>query len=230
MSKNFLANKSAYDITKFTTLDFKDHLSCIIWFAKCNMRCPYCYNSTIVDGEGISSNEELLNFLKLRRGKLDGVVLSGGECTLNPYIIELCKEIKALDYDIKIDTNGLKPDVLKELIDLSLIDFIALDYKAPANKFKAITKNSQIEKFYATLDMLINTNFPFETRTTYHSALLNIDDINEIIEDLDNRNYKGTYYIQNYLHVEDTIEKLPEFSTPINKKLLKDLLPIEIRN
>ncbi len=194
------------------------------------MRCPYCYNPQIVHGEGILTNEELLSFLKSRIGKLDSVVLSGGECTLNPDIIELCEEIKELRFKIKIDTNGLNPDVLKELIDFSLVDFIALDYKAPADKFKAITKNDSIEKFYKTLDMLIDKKFPFETRTTVHSDLLNEEDINSIILDLSRRKYTGIYYLQNYLHVDETMEKLPEFSSPINKSLLNNIIPISFRN
>ena len=194
------------------------------------MRCPYCYNADIVHGEGKLSNKELLDFLKTRVGRLDGVVLSGGECTLNPTIVELCEEIKELGFKIKVDTNGLNPDVIKELIEFSLIDFVALDYKAPPKKFQEITKNSSIEKFYTTLDMLIDKNFPFETRTTVHTNLLNEDDINEIIKDLAQRKYSGTYYLQNYLHVEGTMEKLPEFSQPLNLSLLNKNIPIQIRN
>jgi len=230
LKKNFLARKSVFDITKFTTLDFKDHLACIFWFAKCNMRCSYCYNANIVHGKGTLSNEELLSFLKSRVGKLDGVVLSGGECTLNPDIVELCEEIKELGFKIKIDTNGLNPDVLKELIDYSLVDFVALDYKAPAEKFKLITQNGQIEKFYKTLDMLIDKKFPFETRTTVHSDLLKEDDINSIILDLSERKYAGTYYLQNYLHVEDTIGYVSDHSEPIDKTLISNVIPIEFRN
>ena len=194
------------------------------------MRCSYCYNSKIVEGEGILSNEEVFNFLKSRIGKLDGVVLSGGECTLNPDIIELCEEIKELGFKIKIDTNGLNPDVLRDLVDFSLVDFIALDYKAPAEKFKKITKNAHIEKFYKTLDMLIDKKFPFEVRTTVHTDLLDENDINSIIHDLNNRKYEGTYYLQNYLHVEDTLDKLSESPKSINKSLINNIIPISFRN
>lgn len=205
-------------------------MACIFWFAKCNMRCPYCYNADIVHGEGKYSNSELLDFLQTRVNRLDGVVLSGGECTLCSNIIELCEEIKELGFKIKVDTNGLNPDVIKELIELSLIDYVALDYKAPPKKFKEITKNSSIEKFYTTLDMLIDKQFPFETRTTVHTDLLNEEDINEIINDLTQRKYSGTYYLQNYLHVEDTMEKLPEYSRALNLALLEKNIPIEMRN
>ena len=194
------------------------------------MRCSYCYNSKIVEGEGILSNQEVFDFLKLRVGKLDGVVLSGGECTLNSDILEFCEEIKELGFKIKIDTNGLNPDVIEELINFSLIDFIALDYKAPSAKFQYITQNSNIEKFYKSLDMLIDKKFPFEIRTTIHSKLLDENDINSIILDLNNRKYEGTYFIQNYLHVEDTIDKLPKLSRPMNKNLINNIIPISFRN
>ncbi|HIP30385.1 MAG TPA: anaerobic ribonucleoside-triphosphate reductase activating protein [Sulfurospirillum arcachonense] len=230
MTNNFLAKKSVYDITRFTTLDYKDHLACIIWFTKCNMRCSYCYNSKVVEGEGILSNQELFDFLKSRVGKLDAVVLSGGECTLNPDILELCEEIKELGFKIKIDTNGLNPDILEELVDFSLIDFIALDYKAPAQKFKHITQNGSIEKFYKTLDMLIYKKFPFEVRTTIHSDLLDESDINSIALDLHNRKYSGTYFIQNYLHVDDTFNTLSQYSIPVDKTLISNVVPIEFRN
>lgn len=230
MSKTLLADKAICEITKFTTLDYPDNLACILWFAKCNMSCHYCYNPSIVRGEGIYTNEEILTFLKTRVGKLTSVVLSGGECTLYPHLIELCEEIRELGFKIKIDTNGLKPDVIKELIDFSLIDFIALDYKAPAHKFFDITNNTSHEKFFKTLDHLIDKNFSFEVRTTIHSDLLTTEDINDIIADLKRRKYKGTYYLQNFLHVEDTLGNITTPSVPIDKNLLRNDLPIKIRN
>lgn len=230
MSRKSLSKRSVYGITKFTTLDYSDHLACIIWFAKCNMRCSYCYNPKIVYGEGVLSDEEVFDFLKSRTRKLDGVVLSGGECTLNPDIVEFCEEVKELGFKIKIDTNGLKPDILKELIELSLVDFIALDYKAPSKKFTQITKSLEIEKFYQTLDMLIEKKFSFEVRTTCHQALIDEDDINYIISDLVKRDYRGTYFIQNYLHVEETIGKLPLPLRVLDKNLVATSIPIVYRN
>lgn len=226
----FLARKSASSITKFTTLDFKDHLACILWFTKCNMRCPYCYNPGIVEGEGLISNHEILSFLESRVDRLDGVVLSGGECTLNPDILRLCNQIKKLGFKIKIDTNGLRPKVLEELIEHALIDFIALDYKAPAYKFQEITKATSSDKFFKTLDLVFSKDIPFEIRTTVHPDLINEKDINMIIGDLKQRNYKGTYYLQNYLHVEDTIGHTSIPSRTLNKSLLSKQISIEYRN
>jgi pyruvate formate lyase activating enzyme len=194
------------------------------------MRCPYCYNPYIVEGEGLISNHEILSFLESRVDRLDGVVLSGGECTLNPDILRLCNQIKKLGFKIKIDTNGLRPEVLEELIDYSLVDFIALDYKAPKYKFQEITKAQSSDKFFQTLDMLLTKDIPFEVRTTVHPDLLNEEDINSIISDLKQRDYKGTYYLQNYLHVEETIGHTSPPTKRINKDLLINLIPIEFRN
>ncbi len=193
------------------------------------MRCPYCYNKEVVFGEGKFSNEEVLTFLKSRQNRLDGVVLSGGECTLNPYIVNLCEEIKELEFDIKIDTNGTNPEIVKELIELNLVDYIALDYKAPSNKFQEVTKSNLKENFYKTLNLLIEKNFAFEARTTLHTDILDEKDINTIIKDLKDRNYNHTYYIQNYLHVEDTIGELNPPQKSLNPKLLSDSLKIEFR-
>ena len=230
MLKKFLSEKKVYEITKFTTLDFKNHLSCIFWFTQCNMRCPYCYNKKVVEGEGIFNNEYLLNFLKSRVNKLDGVVLSGGECTFYQDLKILCHEIKKLGFDIKIDTNGLNTEILRDLIDNYLVDFIALDYKAPYYKYKQITKTNLYDNFSKTLDILIKKKFNFEVRTTVHSGLLTEKDINNIILDLKKRHYLGKYYIQNYLHVEDTFDKLSNSSSLMDTDLLSNDIPICFRN
>ncbi|QKF81993.1 anaerobic ribonucleoside-triphosphate reductase activating protein [Halarcobacter ebronensis] len=222
--------KIIYNITPFTTVDYKDHLSCIAWFVSCNMRCKYCYNSQIVNAKsGNYTPLDLIAFLKKRIGLLDAVVLSGGEAT-NHNLLNLCRVVKKLGYKIKLDTNGLKPDVINELIQNQLIDFIALDYKAPQNKFTNITKINSNKKFTETLDMLIKDDFPFEVRTTVHPNLIDEEDINSIILDLEQREYKGTYYLQNYLHTQENLGNMQEPNKILNKTLLNSSLKIEYRN
>ncbi|MDD3323996.1 MAG: anaerobic ribonucleoside-triphosphate reductase activating protein [Sulfurospirillaceae bacterium] len=228
--KNALANRVIYSITKFTTLDYPNHLACILWFAKCNMACPYCYNPDIVRGDGVLSIGEILDFLQKRVGMLDGVVLSGGECTLCPDVEYICEKIKNLGFKIKIDTNGSNPKTLETLIEKDLIDYVALDYKAPNYKFQNITKRKDFDKFSQTLDLLIAKAVPFEARTTVHSKLLDENDINAIIEDLHKRGYGGVYYLQNYLHVGDTLGKTVEQDNKLNVTKLSQLIPIELRN
>ncbi len=223
-------NKPIHSITPFTTLDYPKHLASIFWFAKCNMACPYCYNPCIVKGKGAISTEEALSFLSKRRGRLDSVVLSGGECTLYPLLEEFCAQIKALNYAIKIDTNGTNPQMIQRLIEQKLIDFVALDYKAPHEKFTTITARKDFEPFSESLDYLIQAHFPFEARTTLHSDLLDINDINAIIDDLSYRHYPHTYYLQNYLHVKETLGDTKMQHNLLDMRLLSQKLPIELRN
>ena len=230
MLKNALADKAIHSITKFTTLDYPDHLASIFWFAKCNMACPYCYNPHIVKENGNISLEEALQFLQSRQGLLDSVVLSGGECTLYTHLEPFCEAIKALNYKIKIDTNGSNPELLKRLIEKQLVDFIALDYKAPQSNYETLTHYRHFERFEQSLDYLIQNRFPFEIRTTLHSDLLTPQDINAIITSLHVKGYQGTYYLQNYLHVEPTLGETKEQQNQFDLSQLTHLLPIELRN
>jgi len=223
-------NKPIHSITKFTTLDYPHHLASIFWFAKCNMACPYCYNPQIVRDTGTISTEEALEFLQSRKGRLDSVVLSGGECTLYPHLEAFCEAIKALDYKIKIDTNGSNPQLIARLIEKDLVDYIALDYKAPHYKYETLTHNHHFERFEQSLELLIKGHFPFEVRTTLHNDLLSPQDINSIIEDLHVKGYQGTYYLQNYLHVEPTLGETKMQQNKFDLSQLTPLVPIELRN
>jgi len=218
-----------YDITPFSLLDYPRYPSAIIWFAGCNMQCQYCYNPEIVFSKGKKSIEETLNFLKCRQGLLEGVVLSGGEATEYHGLQEFCKSIKALGYKIKLDTNGINTKVIKDLLEANLVDFIALDYKAPRSKFYTITKNRKFEHFQNTLDLLLTSNSDFEVRTTLHTDLLDVDDINLIIDDLAQREYAGTYYIQEFKTGVKTIDNLPKPLMDFATDKLSKALHVSVR-
>jgi len=224
-NENSLSNsKVIYDITKFTHLDYPNHLACIVWFVECNMRCDFCYNKTIVFSKnGIYNYEDVLSFLRTRVNLLDAIVLSGGEATLHD-LVDFCREIKKLGFAIKLDTNGTNPKAIQELLALGLLDFVALDYKAPKEKFIQITHSNKYAEFSQTLDLLINAGIEYEVRTTLHSDLLNEDDINAIILDLTQRGYNKTYSIQKFL---DTGNNIGNLCASIKKfepsKLLKNL-------
>jgi len=215
-----MQHKPIYDITPFTALDYPDHLAAIFWFAKCDMQCAYCYNKDIVFGEGKMTEEDALAFLESRIGLLEGVVISGGEATLYSNLIEFCQKIKKLNFKIKLDTNGLHPDMIKALVEGKLVDQIALDYKAPKEKFQALTKNKHFDHFSMTLNFLIQNQFSFEVRTTVHSDLLRVEEINRIIKDLIKRGYTGTYYLQPFVFTENTIGRVKEEINPFDKSLL----------
>jgi pyruvate formate lyase activating enzyme len=195
------------------------------------MRCPYCYNKDVVFGEKRIEEEEIIEFLKKRIGLLDGVSFTGGEATLYKNLIPFARKIKDLGFEIKLDTNGINYYVIKQLVDENLVDYIALDFKAPKYKFESITKNKNYDKFEKTLDFLIDSNIEFEVRTTIHTNLLNEEDINEIIKTLYKKGYKNTYYLQNYFETDkETIGNIGPQKRKLDVTKILDLIPVEFRN
>jgi len=192
-------SSGAYALTPFTLQDYPGGCACIIWVSGCNMRCSYCHNPQIVLGVPQLPLHEVQRFLERRSGLLDAVVFSGGEATSWPELPGLMRHAKQLGYATKLDTNGLRPDVLTRLLDAQLLDTIALDYKAPFNKFRHITRTTAWQRFQTSLDLLCRQpQFLTEIRTTVHTSLLDEADINQIISDLEQQNYTGTYTLQNY--------------------------------
>jgi len=219
-----------YDLTPFTALDFPDTLAAILWFGGCNMRCPYCHNSDIVFGKNEKDFSEVVDFLTKRKAILEGVSLCGGEPTIHKDIIQICKIIKTLGYKIKLDTNGAKPDIVQELLDKNLLDYVALDFKAPKHKFKTITKLDAYEKLLQTLQILNKSDIVFEVRTTVHTELLDESDIIEISKVLFDSNFRGEYFIQNFTDGGKTLSNLPAQTKPLNIKNLKLLVKFNSRN
>ncbi|TRX38917.1 anaerobic ribonucleoside-triphosphate reductase activating protein [Flavobacterium sp. ZT3R18] len=202
------AAKPIYSLTPFTLLDYPHKSACILWFAGCNMRCLYCYNPEIVFGKGTISFEKVLQFLKSRIHLLDAVVFSGGECLLHKKSISFIAEVKKMGFLIKIDTNGSQPNVLDELIQKELINYVALDFKAMPNNFEKITQSKLFIPFEKSLLLLLQSGLPFEVRTTVHSELLSKKDIQEMLCYLEKTGYSGNYYIQHFVNGAPTIEKL----------------------
>ncbi len=222
--------KPVYSITPFTLIDFPDKTACIVWFSGCNMRCSYCYNPDIVNGKGKLSYDDVLDFLRKRVNLLDGVVLSGGECTLHKSIVEFIRQIKAFGMLVKIDTNGSNPEMLQILIENKLIDFVSIDFKAPEAKFDSITKSNFNSQFHESLHLLMSSSIPFEVRTTVHSDLLSTNDIKAMSEELVNANYKGKYFLQEFVSNVITIGNL---ENPVREfcdyEHIESAIPIEIR-
>ena len=117
---------------KLSLLDFDDNITCTLFFAGCNMRCPYCHNAALVI-PGMKPEfipwEDIKSFLEKRKNVLDAVCVSGGECTLMPDLLEKLGEIKELGYKVKLDTNGSCPEILKLAVEQGLVDYVAMDIK-----------------------------------------------------------------------------------------------------
>lgn len=215
-----LTAKRLYNITPFTLLDYPEKIACILWFAGCNMRCSYCYNPDIVYGKGHINYSDALTFIHSRKHLLDGVVLSGGECTLHKGILPLIEQIRLMGLLVKVDTNGSNPPILAKLLQKKLIDYVALDFKAPENKFYEITKSHLYNGFESTLSLLINADIAFEVRTTVHADLLNLEDLTGMISYLEEKGYRGIYYIQYFINNTDTLQKLNYSVQQIDFELL----------
>ena len=220
-----------YSIQKFSSLDFPRKLCAILWFSGCNMRCPYCYNEDVVFGKKQIEEEEIIDFLKTRINLLDGVSFTGGEPTLYKNLVSFADKIKNLGFEIKLDTNGINVDVVKTLVKNNLVDYIALDFKAPKYKYEKITKNKNYDEFEKTLVFLIKSGINFEVRTTVHTDLLDENDINKIIDILESMNYKGIYYLQNFFESDKkTLGNIGKQSKKLDIAKLSTKIPIEFRN
>lgn len=195
------------------------------------MRCSYCYNPDIVFGKGKIDFVEALKFIRTRQNLLDAVVLSGGECTLHHGLIDLVKKIKELGFLIKIDTNGSNPLLIKRLVNENLIDFISLDFKAPKHKYGQVTHSNLFNKFYETLVFLSQSEFPFEVRTTLHSDLLHISDLQSMLGSLENVKYSGKYFLQHFLEAPQTVGDIgPSLRSQLSLEKLNSDIEVVIRN
>ena len=173
-------------LEKSTLIDYPGRVAATIFLIGCNFRCPFCYSAELVLPEKIKeqpriSEKEVFDFLKERQGLLEGVVICGGEPTINKDLPDFIKKIKELGFLVKLDTNGSNPEMLKKLIDEKLIDYVAMDIKAPKEKYElaAGTKVniSDIEKSIKTLK---EGRVSYEFRTTVVPTIHTREDIVEI--------------------------------------------------
>ena len=162
-------------LQKLTLLDFPGRVACTVFLGGCNFRCPFCHNSQLLggDAEELMDSSALLDFLGKRRGVLDGVCITGGEPTLHADLPELLREIRALGYQIKLDTNGYRPDVLKAVIDEGLVDYVAMDVKNdPAHYGQTIGLDApELAKIEQSIRLLLEDRVDYELRTTVVSPL-----------------------------------------------------------
>jgi len=173
-------------LQKTTLVDYPNKVACTIFLPRCNFRCGFCYNKDLViDYDRLPSiqEEEIINFLKEKKKWLDGVVFTGGEPTLHRELPNFIKKIKEMGFLVKIDTNGTNPKMLKELIDNNIVDYIAMDIKAPLEKYDKITGvNVDKEKIKESINILKNSKIDSELRLTCVPTLHSKEDIKKIGE------------------------------------------------
>lgn len=161
-------------LQKMTLLDYPGKVACTVFFAGCNFRCPFCHNGELLDGtaEPVMDEQELLTFLSKRKGLLDAVCISGGEPTLQPELASLLEKIKAMGFLTKLDTNGSRPDVLKDLVSRGLLDYVAMDIK---NSPDCYDETAGVSVHFGPLEesirFLTGEHVDYEFRTTVAAQL-----------------------------------------------------------
>lgn len=155
-------------LIKTSLVDYPGLVACVLFLPGCNYDCFYCHNPSLLKGEyQIIPQETVMAFLRKRRGKLDAVVISGGEPTLQEDLIPFIAEIRLLGYQVKLDTNGAHPQVVQQLLDKNLCHYYAVDYKAPLSRYEEICgPGADGSKTLETIGLLLKQDIPFQVRTT----------------------------------------------------------------
>lgn len=171
-------------LQKTTLLDFPGRVACTIFTGGCNFRCPFCHNSELL-GNGACENyteEEVFAFLDKRKGILEGVCITGGEPTLQPDLERFIRRVRSMDLAVKLDTNGYKPDLLKDLCKNGLLDYIAMDIKAARDHYGEVAGKPELrmEMIDESIQFLLSGSVPYEFRTTVVRGLHTADDFSKI--------------------------------------------------
>lgn len=232
-------------LQKFSLLDYPEHLAAIVFTQGCNFRCQFCYNPMLVwprevgklqdntsresrevikEGHPLIEEGDLFDFLKERTGKLDAVVITGGEPTMHSDLGEFIKKIKDLGYKVKLDTNGTSPEMVKKLIREKLLDYIAMDVKASPAKYDLVTGiQPDLKKVQESIIIIKESGLPHEFRTTVVPELVELADIKEMGEMI-----KGAekWFLQKFVSDTDLVNKsfesMQSYSEDNLKKMCKE--------
>ncbi len=212
------------ELEKATLLDYPGRVACILFTYGCNLRCPYCHNPELVteklNREILLTQEYIFDFLKKRVGKLDAVVITGGEPLIHEGIFKLLSDIKKMGYLVKLDSNGLLPDRLKKAIDSGNVDYVAMDIKYPLSEYMKNVPNSS-KLIQESVNLIMNSGLDYEFRTTYVKGIHTVDSAEQIAKIV-----KGAkiYYIQNFRpgkSIDPTLDRTNSFTRKELKEIKK---------
>lgn len=165
-------------LIKSSLIDYPGKVAAVIFTQGCNFRCGFCHNASLIGPEALNSKsqiptEEALDFLKKRVGKLDGVVITGGEPTLQPDLVEFIKKVKRMSFAIKLDTNGSSPTVIRSLFVDHLIDYIAMDIKNSPERYEETCGYPFSNQIKESIGLIMGATIDYEFRTTVLPAFHN---------------------------------------------------------
>lgn len=225
-------------LEKLTLIDYPEKIAAIIFTYGCNLRCEYCHNPELVihdlKEEDTFDNEKVLRFLKSRVGKLDAVVITGGEPLIYDGLEDFIHKVKELGYLVKLDTNGLLPNKLEDLVKKNILDYIAMDIKYPEAEYISCTGTNTLANVKRSVKIIMNSGLNYEFRTTYVKG---IHDTNSSISI--GKMIKGAkqYYIQNFRPgktINPELSAQNSFTTAELEILRKNVLPfvqnVEVRD
>jgi pyruvate formate lyase activating enzyme len=226
-------------LQKFSLLDYPDHIAAIIFTQGCNFRCPFCYNPMLVwPFEGGKLNykrkehkdhhlieeDDLFAFLRSRAGKVEAVVITGGEPTIHQNLPEFVRKIKELGFLVKLDTNGTNPEMVGKFIKEKLVDYIAMDIKNSPDKYEnTVRVKTNLENIKKTAKIIMGSGLPYEFRTTIAPGLISQEDIKkmgEFIKDAE------IWFLQNFKADTDLLDEGLESKLPLGNKEIKELQKI----
>lgn len=216
-------------LQKTSLLDFPEKIAAIVFTMGCNFRCGYCHNPELINGE--AKIEEVFEFLKTRQGKLDGVVITGGEPCLQKDLPEFIKQVKELGFAVKLDTNGSFPEMLEKV--LPDLDYVAMDIKAPLEKYSQIVNvDVDTSKILKSIEVLKNGGVDYEFRTTVVKSQLSFEDFEKIGQLIQGA---PRYYLQRFEAskiLDKSLENEKTYSTEEFERvidILKSYVKAEVR-
>ena len=216
-------------LQKLTLLDYPGKVACTLFTRGCNFRCPFCHNASLVvraDEQPTYTNDEILAFLKKRQGILDGVAITGGEPTLMSGLYDFIVQVKEMEYSVKLDSNGTRPEVLKKLVMNGLVDYVAMDIKNSPEKYAytcGLPESYDLSKIEESKNFIMEGHVDFEFRTTVAKPFHTEEDFYKIGEWL-----KGSekYFLQQFKDSGDIIgQEISSFNESEMEKFLNVLLP-----
>lgn len=213
-------------LQKLTLLDFPGRVACTVFFGGCNFRCPFCHNGTLVKtgkGEGIEL-DAFFSFLQKRQGILDGVAVSGGEPLLQKDLPQFLSRIKEMGFAVKLDTNGSFPRALRFLCERSLVDYVAMDIKAPLDRYDVLSGvKADTPAIAESVALLLEGKVDYEFRTTLVKPYHTVADMEKI-----GRWIEGArrYFLQGFVDSGDLLgHGMEAFSEKESRALLQAVLP-----
>ncbi|QQR77706.1 MAG: anaerobic ribonucleoside-triphosphate reductase activating protein [Candidatus Moraniibacteriota bacterium] len=172
-----------------TLLDYPGKLAATVFTLGCVLRCPFCHNPELIEPSkeylaktGGDKTDEFLNFLKKRGGKLDGICITGGEPTLHADLLDFIRKIKNMGFLVKLDTNGVFPNIVRKIAETKLVDFWAMDIKHTPEKYPLASGNTDIDisRFQESVRIIMESGADYEFRTTVVPGIHTEDDFQEI--------------------------------------------------